>query len=95
MSSDRDRTPARDDFYRLIAGHAMDVFFQGSNEGVIEWVSPSVTALLGWAPEELVGTSAPRLWHPDDLEEQASVLGGLRPGETAELTTRILGKDGA
>jgi PAS domain S-box-containing protein len=36
-------------------------------DGVIQWVSPAVGALLGWRPEDLTGTVALDLAHPDDL----------------------------
>lgn len=31
------------------------------------WASPSVTRLLGWRPEELIGRSREEMVHPDDL----------------------------
>ena len=32
----------------------------------LRWVSPSVTAVLGWGPADLVGLSAAEIVHPDD-----------------------------
>lgn len=38
----------------------------GDTAGVVKWVSPSVEAILGYEPNELVGTYGSQLLHPDD-----------------------------
>jgi PAS domain S-box-containing protein len=53
--------------YRVFAENAGDVVYEGGADGVLRWVSPSVTALLGWLPEQMVGTSFLDFLHPDDL----------------------------
>ncbi len=40
----------------------------------IAWISPSVTDLAGWEPDELVGLNALELVHPDDLPQLAVLL---------------------
>lgn len=55
-------------------------------ELVIRWVSDSVTAFLGWAPEHVVGHSAFEFLHPDDIEPIAEILAF----ETSvDATTRV------
>lgn len=51
--------------YRLLVNNAAEVIFH-SDRGIVQWISPSVTQVLGWTPEELIGTNVHRLWHPDD-----------------------------
>jgi diguanylate cyclase (GGDEF)-like protein/PAS domain S-box-containing protein len=47
-----------------------------SESGEIEYVSPSVTRLLGWDPSDLVGTSVLELVHGDDLVAAMSAVYG-------------------
>ncbi len=54
--------------FRLLAENASDVVFRSSNEAAIEWIAPTVTHVLGWLPEELVGHSLDELLHPEDVE---------------------------
>ena len=53
--------------FRMLAENASDVVYQTDVNGVIEWVSPSVSDVLGWDPELLVGTKATSLVAPEDL----------------------------
>jgi len=47
-------------------------------DGRIAYASPSVTAVLGYDPEEMVGTQGIELIHPDDLEKLAATARQLR-----------------
>lgn len=47
--------------FRVLAENATDVVLQMRADGVITWVSPSVVGVMGFLPEELVGTSVWRL----------------------------------
>lgn len=51
-------------------------------DGTIAYAGPSVTYLLGYAPEEVVGTNVLSHLHPDDLEMAVSMLAG-QPADTA------------
>lgn len=52
--------------YRLLAENASDIVFRTDVDGVIEWVSPSVTRVLGWEPSDVMGHSFLEIIHPDD-----------------------------
>ena len=75
--------------FRLLAENASDVVFQTDLDDVITWISPSVTRVLGWPPESIVGTHSLALVHPDfvevgrELRQQAH--GGSNP---AALSSR-------
>jgi PAS domain S-box-containing protein len=47
-------------------------------DGRIAYASPSVTTVLGYDPEEMVGTQGIELVHPDDLETLAATARQLR-----------------
>ena len=58
--------------YRSISEQATDVIAISSPENIFSYVSPSSVAMLGYSPQELIGTHSSGLAHPDD---QASILG--------------------
>jgi len=53
--------------FRLLAENMSDVVTL-VRDGIVEWVSPSVTAVAGWLPEDIVGVTPLGLIHPDDLD---------------------------
>ncbi|MEI8082028.1 MAG: PAS domain S-box protein [Actinomycetes bacterium] len=58
---------ASEEQYRLLAEHATDMVWQLDGDGVILWMAPAPESALGWTPEQLLGTVALDLVHPDDL----------------------------
>jgi diguanylate cyclase (GGDEF)-like protein/PAS domain S-box-containing protein len=54
--------------FRALAESATDVVFQTDVVGRCVWVSPSVTDVLGWTPDQVVGRSLVPLQHPGDRE---------------------------
>lgn len=52
--------------YRLLAENADDIVFRESPDRTFEWVSDSVTAVLGWSAQEMVGQSPAAFVHPED-----------------------------
>ena len=55
--------------YRLLAENSTDIISRHSAEGIYLYASPATRTLLGYRPEELLGTSAYSHIHPDDLED--------------------------
>lgn len=54
--------------YRLLSENSVDMVCLHAPDGTYEYVSPSVEKLLGYTPEELIGTSPYALFHPVDIE---------------------------
>ncbi len=79
--------------YRMLADHATDVIVRSSAGGGIEWASPSVTEMLGWRPEQVIGRTVGSLMHPDDfsrvLADQKAIIeaGGTEGRVTARFAT--------
>ena len=56
-----------DGFYAFLVQNALDVIGVLDADGTLRYVSPAVEAMLGYAPEEVVGTEVFDYVHPDDL----------------------------
>jgi PAS domain S-box-containing protein len=81
----------------LILANAPDVIYSLDAEGVFTSISHAVTQLLGYTPQEVVGTSVFPMIHQDDREK---VVRGFRQSlETREpfarsMEFRLIAKDG-
>jgi len=80
--------------YRLLAENASDVVMVSSELGELLWISDSVTALIGWSPEELAGTLSRQYVHPDDLDlvaQAQAALDGAEPVSAFHCRMRTKG----
>ena len=80
--------------YRLVAENSSDVVFRGSPAGTVEWVSPSVTALVGWLPEEMVGRQFVDFVHPEDRPRLAAAQRRMADGEAQRYELRVRASSG-
>jgi PAS domain S-box-containing protein len=81
-----------------LAQNALDVVMVTDVEGTIRYVSPSVERVLGYRPEEQIGTSAADYVHPDDLKKGLDALSEAvsKPGvHPVAVETRVRHKDGS
>ena len=87
---------ASDAYFRLLTENSLDIISILEPDGTIRYESPSVTRILGYKPEELVGHSAFEFVHPDDLADVAQAFTHLvqSPG-MAPVQFRFLRKDGS
>jgi PAS domain S-box-containing protein len=60
--------------FRLLAENSTDMIGRLTPEGECVYVSPASLGLLGFAPEELVGTTLYELCHPEDIPEISHYL---------------------
>lgn len=81
--------------YRTLADHSSDIIVRASPDGTRLYVSPSVTEMLGWTPEELVGGEPRDIVHADDRAAFEQELATVAAGASAtRLTYRCRHKDG-
>lgn len=80
--------------YRLLAENSVDVVAKFDAANRMDWVSPSVTAMLGWEPWELIGKSAEDLAHPDDLPAALHGRQQMHQSGVTSYRVRIVCKDG-
>ncbi len=60
--------------FRLLAENSSDMISRHDARGIFLYVSPACHTLLGYKPEELVGTSIERLIHPEDASNLMDLL---------------------
>ncbi len=82
--------------FRLISEHSADLVCLHKADGTYEYVSPSVTDILGYTPEELIGVNPYTLFHPDDLKkiEEMSHDPAKSNKKITSIQYRIKRKDG-
>jgi PAS domain S-box-containing protein len=81
-----------------LAQNALDVVMVTDVEGTIRYVSPSVERVLGYRPEEQIGTNAAEYVHPDDLKKGLDALSEAvsKPGvHPVAVETWVRHKDGS
>jgi PAS domain S-box-containing protein len=87
--------PADAVVYRVLAERTTDFVAVERSDHTLAYASPSVERLLGYRPDELVGTDARRLVHPDDVESSRAEIGPrLEAGLPFTTEMRLLRKDG-
>lgn len=79
--------------YRLIAENSSDVVLR-LRDDVILWASPSLRSLLGWEPEDWVGTALTDYLPAEDISRFAAASARVAAGEIAYTRYRVRGRDG-
>lgn len=80
--------------FRLLAENSSNVVLR-SRDGRILWVSPSLTDMLGWSPQEWIDTNLGDHLHPEDRQLLMKAATGVAAGEVVRSRFRVRGKDGA
>lgn len=75
--------------FKAILQNLIDVVFVMSKEGMIKYVTPSVTAVLGYSEEELAGMSCFDFIHPEDLQRSKKLFNELITNPDSAIITDI------
>lgn len=92
-----ERTALRSSEQRLrsVTDNVSDVIYRRRPDGTITYASPSVRAVLGYAPEEVVGMNFRDFAHPGDLERAVATDRRLRNGlPVKDQSLRVFRKTG-
>jgi len=82
--------------YRLLADHMGDVVTRIRLDGASSYISPAITALLGYDPREMFGRPAQDFVHPDDRLELVETVARMAQGlDRCRLQHRAVRKDGS
>jgi two-component system, cell cycle sensor histidine kinase and response regulator CckA len=90
------REQAQTSWFRAIIENAYDLTFVTDANARLVFVSPSVERVLGYRPNELVGSVGTLMVHPDDLENTKSFRARAiaNPRTSFNFTNRVRTKDG-
>lgn len=83
--------------FRLLAESTTDTVIWCDLDSRRRYVSPAAKALLGYEPEDLVGTKPIEFVHPDDKAEFCVLIAALQRGELDKVTSsqRYRRRDGS
>jgi PAS domain S-box-containing protein len=86
-----------EEHFRALIEHASDFVTIVDRRGRIQYASPSVERVLGYPPEEVLGSGPERLMHPDDLAMARQTIDEVfdHPGEAFRAELRIRHRDGS
>ncbi|GIU92527.1 MAG: hypothetical protein KatS3mg011_1433 [Acidimicrobiia bacterium] len=94
LNREKERKLELASLYELLAATSLDVIVLLERDGTIAYVSPSVRELLGYTPEELVGSPAAKVTDPADWERVAELLESWNT-DTGIMRVRLVRKDGS
>lgn len=80
--------------YQEVVEHSADVVYQAGSDGIITWISPVVTELLGYQPADLIGTTVRAHCHPDEVAKLDMAIEALSRGEVSDPEIRLRARDG-
>jgi PAS domain S-box-containing protein len=81
--------------FRLLADHMGDVVTRMTLNGSSRYISPAISGLLGYAPEEVEGQPAAVFLHPEDRQGLADIFALIAGGQRrATLQHRAVHRDG-
>ncbi|MDB4887442.1 MAG: Blue-light-activated protein, partial [Gemmatimonadetes bacterium] len=84
--------------FRALTERSVEFVSIVSDAGDFNYLSPSAEAIIGYSADDLLGTPALKLVHPDDQSAVQAVLATLLaegPGAAAELACRVQHRDGS
>lgn len=73
--------------FRLMTEASKDIILLSELDGRRTYVSPSVTEVLGWLPEELIKLTDREIVHPDDLHLVLSLFEECRKGHASQAVS--------
>jgi len=91
------QSPESAELFEALIENSSDAVAIVNARGQIAYESPAVERLLGWTPEERIGSSPPDFVHPDDLAKASAIFNELlqSPGATLRDEIRLVHKDGS
>jgi PAS domain S-box-containing protein len=81
--------------YRSLVENTQDVIMVTNPDGCVSYLSPACSHVLGYTPNDLLGTILPKIFHPEDLEKVNTALSNALKGFSgSDIEYRILTKTG-
>lgn len=80
--------------FNLLVENSNDVLYQFDANGCLAWITPNITRLTGWQPEELIGKYRLEFVHPDDAKAAQAARDEAAAGNLTTVELRMQTKDG-
>lgn len=80
--------------YRSLVEDSSDFTIRMNADRIVEWISPSVTNVIGFAADEIIGRSGFDFIHPDTHEDVRQLIARRDAGERLPARLQVLKKDG-
>lgn len=93
VMEERERLAASEERFRLLAENATDVVYLVRDDAPV-WVSPSVTATLGWSVEEWLARGIDAHVHPEDAPIVSDCRAAIAGGARSVVELRLRARDG-
>jgi len=91
-----ERVREQEALYRLLADNSSDLIARYGRDSIFTYLSPSVEAMLGYRPEDLVGRKTAVVIHPDDMDSVLQTWrNGLASGQPFSVEYRAIHRDGS
>jgi diguanylate cyclase (GGDEF)-like protein/PAS domain S-box-containing protein len=89
--------PNSEERFRSLVQYSSDIITILEADGTVRYISPAVEKVMGYKPEEQVGTNAFGSVHPLDRERALDIFAEIlkRPGLHPPLEFRVLHRDGS
>lgn len=97
LEQSRDELRVSEERFRSLVQNSSDLITIMDADGTLRYASPSVERLMGYRPEEWLGTNMLTLVHPDDLGRAANSLAAVvdQPGVHPPAMLRVRHSDGS
>src|SRR5579884_2174197 len=87
--------PLDEKHFQVLLQKSYDVITVHNLQGKVIYVSPAVTNILGYSPDEFIKTNGFKYVHPSDIKRVVSLLRSLtRPRSTVTTVLRLRHKKG-
>ncbi len=81
--------------FRAMIENSMDIIGVMDRNSTLRYVSPSISKILGYSVDEVIGTNLQTYSHPDLMENLAKVVQTIRAGRTERYEISLRHKCGA
>ncbi len=84
-------------WYQTILKHSSDYVMVVNEMGKVSYISPAIERVLGYTPEEVIGSGSFEYTHPDDIDHAVEALSEVISDPESEVTVefRSQHKDGS
>ena len=89
-----ERLKMSEENFRFLVETVKDAIYEIDMKGIIKYVSPAIEKIVGFKPEELIGSSFFTHLYPDDVPVLMNALSNLGKVDSSQLEYRYITKDG-